>query len=308
MNIFTVLNQGNSRLHEVGMSAVLAYFLDPKADHGLNAIFLSAFLRLTNPATMSNLDVAEASVELEKAIGSGKQARHIDIEIIVPVSGKDNKSHRFIVENKIQPSAAKGTQLSDYYQSYSETARDEGGIENITVVFVTPAGNNAGLTREYNNLELSKGGNKAWVRWQKQESASDGNNNIQSVIREEILKKEAIGEISPINDYVKHTLKAFAMHLSDMGTLPARARMPRENSAAADGSEIFPIAGYEIVKKGNQIFVRKDGQKVVAMHAYKTINKKEGLSISLDNDDGGKRTSYQLGRAIIKELKKRREE
>ncbi len=44
MNIFQVLSQGKSRLHEPSMSAMLGYLLDSNKDHGLGDIVVRKLL------------------------------------------------------------------------------------------------------------------------------------------------------------------------------------------------------------------------------------------------------------------------
>ena len=45
MNIFKILASGYGRTSETNVSAFLGYILNPKADHGLNAEFLKAFIQ-----------------------------------------------------------------------------------------------------------------------------------------------------------------------------------------------------------------------------------------------------------------------
>ena len=44
MNIFQVLSQGKSRLHEPSMSAMLGYLMDSNKDHGLGDAFIRKFI------------------------------------------------------------------------------------------------------------------------------------------------------------------------------------------------------------------------------------------------------------------------
>src|SRR2546426_6650750 len=59
MNIFNVLSQGKSRLHEPAISAMLGFLLSTHRDHGLGDSFLRAFLTLLQ---------SKASVPLVKAL------------------------------------------------------------------------------------------------------------------------------------------------------------------------------------------------------------------------------------------------
>ncbi len=46
MNIFNVLSQGKSSLHEPSVSAMLSYLLSPNGDHGIGDTFLRSFIQL----------------------------------------------------------------------------------------------------------------------------------------------------------------------------------------------------------------------------------------------------------------------
>ena len=48
MNIFDVLNRGDSRLYEPSMSAMLGYLLDSSENHGLGSAFVKMFLEEVN--------------------------------------------------------------------------------------------------------------------------------------------------------------------------------------------------------------------------------------------------------------------
>ena len=127
------------------------------------------------------------------------------------------------------------------------------------------------------------------------------------MIRNEILDKESAGEISPINEYIKHTLKAFAMHLENMSAV-SRVLSSKKKSSKSDGvmasagdERILMVSGYEIIQQGSKYYVRKNVDKVIAKAAFREIIKKEKLSkIKLKNKKGRELTTYQLGTAVWK--------
>ena len=300
MNIFSVLSEGNSRLHEVSMSAILAYFLDPQKDHGLHKTFLEAFLRLTQTPEISQCDFSNVAVELEKPLQNG---RHIDIDVVISMG--ENKERRLIIENKIRPDAADKKQLSEYYKTYCDEVSPKRAQGNptkevkITVVFITPAGESRKLQDEFDDLAPESGDMKIRLRWQ----GKGDEGSIQEIIRNKILKKESAGEISPINEYVKHTLKAFTMHLERMPVASDGNSTRSSEKVVSGDDEIRTVSGYEIIRQDKwKYYVRKNGEKVVATRAFQDIITKEGLDVSLKDSNGVDYTTYQLGSRIWEAL------
>lgn len=305
MNIFTVLNQGNSRLHETSMSAVLAYFLDSRQDHGLGDTFLRAFLQLQAmrpgvPANYGDL-LAESTVELEKP--SSHQGKNVFFDIEIALQDSSQKAqHYFIVENKINPAAAREYQLAQYYEA--ARADDERKDKPITVVFLTPVDANKHLQKEYDKLAVKSGDHKIWLYWK---GERDEDESIQKAIRENILRRESVGEISPISEYVKHTLKAFAMHLDALqvsGTAAARAARRSRSAppAAGSGENAVEFGGYKILKDGNKFLVRdKSGDKVPALPVFREFMEK--LKIPDMRKGGQVWTTHTLGSVVLRKLK-----
>jgi len=100
MNIFNVLSQGKSRLHEPSISAVLGYLLSPNGDHGLGDTFLKSFLKLCNSNiendellnNIINQDFIDAEVNLEVQYTYNDQRNDIDIQLgIIDKSTSDSK-------------------------------------------------------------------------------------------------------------------------------------------------------------------------------------------------------------------------
>jgi hypothetical protein len=83
---------------------------------------------------------------------------------------------------------------------------------NLQIVFLTPESNSSQLKEEYENLEVNNTLNhfKKWIYWDSSQSGG-----IVSMVRN-VLDKESRGEINPINEYMRHTLKAFIRHSIDM--------------------------------------------------------------------------------------------
>ena len=306
MNIFSILNRGRRSLNEDSISAILAYFLDPKEDHGLGSVFLEAFWKLTTTLEVSNYNFSNAEVELEAPLGNGK---NFDIEVIIypkEDSDHDSKTHRFLIENKINPAAADEEQLKGYYETYRKDPENKNA--NITVVFITPSVKSKSLRKEYDNVATESQDEKVMLYWQNSEMSE--NKNIQEIIRK-TLAKESIGEMSPINDYVKHTLKAFAMHLGHILVSSGKTRSNKKKAASEDGQIVLVNSGdqqtlmaygYEIIRQKYQYYVYKNDKKLKAKPTLRKIIKEKNLGISLQNEQGVDHSTYQLGSRVWKTL------
>lgn len=206
MNFFDVLSQGNSRLHETSMSAMLGYLLDPRADHGLGDTFLRFFLNAIGESCFDeNLSFIDAVITLESKYGG----KSIDIDITIFSDKKSEPTHQIIIENKIKAGSVSSGQLSDYYTLVCEDKPVDQEELPIAVVFLTPDLDDKDLLDEYESLKTGEKDRKVWLTWVKNESDKK---DIVSLIRK-ILEDERCGKINPINEYVKHTLKAFIRHL-----------------------------------------------------------------------------------------------
>ncbi|HLA00207.1 MAG TPA: PD-(D/E)XK nuclease family protein [Thermodesulfovibrionales bacterium] len=210
MNIFQVLSQGKSRLHEPSMSAMLGYLLDSNKDHGLGDAFVRVFLKKLNADLFKNvlsLDFINSQVSLEEPYQLNNGSRnYIDIQVSLIDRSRKEESHRIIIENKIKVGAANPKQLLEYYNA---VLQDDSEIENLVMLFLTPESGATALKTEYENLKkLPKRHYKEWLFWDSSEKGG-----VLSLIRD-VLNMEAQGEINPINEYMRHTLKAFVRHSS----------------------------------------------------------------------------------------------
>ncbi|MBM5574013.1 PD-(D/E)XK nuclease family protein [Deefgea sp. CFH1-16] len=211
MNIFQVLSQGKARLHEPSMSAMLGYLLDSSEDHGLGGdAFVRVFLAqlgVEHFAEILRANFINSRVALEEPYQLINGARkEIDIELTL-LGNDDALLYRIIIENKIKVGAANPKQLCEYYQAIVE----DGAFNNekVMMVFLTPESKNTVLVAEYENLtRLQVGHHKAWLFWY---SATATQASMVTLLRQ-VLLAEACGEINPINEYMRHTLKAFIRH------------------------------------------------------------------------------------------------
>lgn len=222
MNIFSVLSTGKSNLHKPSMSSMLAFLLSPTQDHGLGRKFVDGFLEFA---------------DLE---------RYRDfIDVQIKILGSDfEELHRIIIENKIKTNAANPNQLQRYYKAVLEGNDDAFvlGIDQLSVIFLTPSLTNKGLTDEFDNLRTP---NKTWMFW-------DGKDTSLVKLIQTILDQESRGEISPINDYMRHTLKAFTHYvIKTISVVKGKNRV---------GEDIGEVKQRTEIKIGNNEFtvIRRD--------------------------------------------------
>ena len=84
MNIFDVLNRGDSRLYEPSMSAMLGYLLDSSENHGLGSAFVKMFLEEVNSERFNdflNNPFIDYRVSLEEEYELYGKTKYIDIQI-----------------------------------------------------------------------------------------------------------------------------------------------------------------------------------------------------------------------------------
>lgn len=299
MNIFEVLNQGNSRLHEPSMSAMLGYLLDTRRDHGLGDTFFREFLSLLNEELNDkrineylNRSFIDTDVLLEEPYELNGASKYIDIQISILNKNKldeNQEDFRIIIENKVKDSSASEGQLSSYYQAIIE---DENTINNLAIVYLTPFSKRQSLKNEFQSLVLKNSIHiKSWLQWNNNE------NGIISILRK-ILKRESIGEISPINEYTRHTIKAFILFLN--------ATVTSSKGGSIDIGEIIEnievrigFKTYRIIRRDSQqIQIFEDDEKITAKPILREIiiNKKLDIPLSGIN-------TRTMGRRVIQKLK-----
>lgn len=277
MNIFNVLSMGKSRLHETSMSAMLAYLLNPNQDHGLGYRFLKSFLELSNEKKIydqyiNKLENRELKFDIDLEVQYYCNNKRSDIDVQIKIFDLNwNELHRIIIENKIKSGAANPKQLAEYYNAVLNDD-DDGVLRNkLSVIFLTPDLNHKILEEEFNSLEIDQ---KAWVYW------NSSNNDIDTVVKliQSILDREQKAEISPINEYMRHTFKAFAYFVNqtfDKSSL--------KNRVGEDIGNIKDEKTINIEGKGYIITLRDSGQ------------------IQLLNQDGDKVQARPLLRKYLKE-------
>lgn len=281
MNIFQVLSQGKSRLHEPSMSAMLGYLLDSNKDHGLGDTVIRKLLQTIDEEKFKEIASSgfiDSQVSLEEPYQLNGKRKDIDIQIIL-LDGNKKECHRIIIENKIKTGAAHPKQLNEYYQAI---LADEPEIKKFTIVFLTPNISNKQLSAEFNNLVLqNKEHRKYWIHW------SSGNNCISKILQE-LLELEVAGKINPINEYMRHTLKAFIRH-SSLITEPSTQKGMRTGEDIGEileEAEIKTKSGeYRVVRRDStqiQVFNIETGDKEVARHILAEFIDENNIDIQHD--------------------------
>ena len=270
MNIFQVLSQGKSRLNEPSMSAMVGYLLDSKNDHGLGDTFVREFLSFIDNKQFENilsLEYVNSEVSLEEPYQLNGQRKDIDIQLIILDEKKDEK-YKIIIENKIKVGAANPKQLNEYYQAILE---DEREIENLAMIFLTPCDRSTALQSEFANLILLENSkhSKHWIQWLSDEPNNSNEPALLDIIRN-VLTRELQGDINPINEYMRHTLKAFIRYAS-LETAPKSKKLRRGEDLGEITDEIIIDTNdgnqYRVVRRDSkqiQVFNLETGDKEIA--------------------------------------------
>ena len=234
MNIFHVLSSGAARLHEPSMSAMLGYLLDSRQDHGLGDTFVRLFLELADKKFFHELlssEKIDCRMELEDAISlPDGRTGYIDIKLSIfersaKKEGDEKETFSIYIENKIKPGAANSNQLKEYYDGLvSSLGKDEDSDLKLFIVFLTPDITASAMRDEFENLELRKTERhgKKWIFWAAKDDNKDRAMDAVVYLILSVLQKEIRGEINPINEYMRHTLKAFNKYALD--TIPTGNR------------------------------------------------------------------------------------
>ena len=263
--------QGKSSLHEPSISAMLGYFLSPSGNHGLGDTFLRAFINLVNKTNgtpiikdFQNDRLIKADVELEvKYFYNGNRK---DIDIQISILDKSKEIHRIIIENKIKIGAANPIQLVDYYEAVVKDKDFKIESIGLTIVFLTPYSDSNLLKAEFENLSkvIHNDHNSVWIHW----SIENDSNCVLGIIQS-ILTKELNAEINPINEYMRHTLKAFVQHVNSVTLINGGERKMRTGQDIGDivdDVRITTMDGieYQVIRRDSsqiQVFNFETGEK-----------------------------------------------
>lgn len=318
MNIFQALSMGNGKLNEENMSAMLGYLLSPNEPHGLGDVFLQHFLKALNETEALNGrfeyilqqdSLSGTEVIFESPYQLDERKLFIDLDLRFYPSNQSpgsqselTEAHRVLIENKIRPQAATKDQFQREFFAVREDL--EGQNETaVTMIYLTPEASQGPLEEAYEALreEDIAPHRKAWCTWTGNEGFS-----IVSLIRL-MLEKEARGEIEPISEYVRHTLKAFIRHILDSQKTTTKCSRNstepgslRQEITVTSESTKYQIQQYD---SGTIIVYNADLQeKEIAKPVLRQINQELNLGIELYTSAGRKKTTRELGRELLNKL------
>ncbi|MDA3912351.1 MAG: PD-(D/E)XK nuclease family protein [Bacteroidales bacterium] len=320
MNIFAVLSQGKGRLNEENLSAMLGFLLSPSQTHGLGDIFLRQFLnivaeecgdksRFDNVLNTGKLLKADVLLESAYSLNNNKR-RIIDIEIKIysdsysPNDAEALELHRIAIENKIRLQASEPEQLKEEFTAILQDIEGDDTVQ-VTMIFLTPLGNNKNMNDEYENLiELtSEKHKKAWLRWYDE----NGNNHIASLLKR-LLKSDSEAEIQPITEYLRHTLKAFIIHITENIINSQANKRNTGNPGEITESVLVKLSNgqyrIELYESSTVRIYNLDSQEYeVTKPILRKINEEKELGISLQTPNGKDlKNTRTLGKQVIKEL------
>lgn len=257
---------------------MLGYLLDSNRDHGLGDSFVRQFLAAIDGERFYDIladGFVDSQVSLEEPYGLKGSRKDIDVQLII-LDAHKNERHRIIIENKIKFGAANADQLAEYYAAVTS---DVTLADPLTFVFLTPHSMNTQLALEFENLKIaSENHRKYWLYWSASEKC------VVDIIQK-ILSLEASAQINPINDYIRHTLKAFAMHcaLTTDISMKKSMRTGEDIGDIVDETEIITTTGhYRVVMRDSsqiQVFNLETGDKEVARHVLADYIDQNGIDI-----------------------------
>jgi hypothetical protein len=222
MNIFKVLASGKGSFQEEQASAIIAWLLNPRMEHGLGFAFLSRFVEAVAGKHTALNDI---SCRLSPRLRSGDpdeinwacyleynvESAFIDIALQID-------DWVLAVENKIYPgSASDPTQLQREYDGLK--IHEQCKNMRIGIIFLVPVNDNgvfdSKIDLEYANLTVNNNDFKCLITWNA--CSSDNLSPVPSIseIIVSILEDECKGAIEPIPEYTRHTLKAFNQFISN---------------------------------------------------------------------------------------------
>jgi hypothetical protein len=209
MNIFKVLASSYDTFRETQASIMLAWLLNPNMEHGLGFVFLKKILEII---IKDEVLLKMLKGKLIPVLRSGKHKGiqvTVDIEYEVGESRIDvvvfiDDQYIFAIENKIYLNSveSEGEELKRQYEGLKSKCKDY----KIFMIFLVPSKDNEKVKKEDENLVLDKGRNdeKIIIEWE----------DIRKIIHD-IIEDENNGNISPVDEYVRQTLKAFSNFIKD---------------------------------------------------------------------------------------------
>lgn len=297
---------------------MLGYILDPHANHGLGQTFLRLFIEELKAQTGSRIlhqllsqDLIECVVELEAPYMYGATRCSLDVELRLSSKGADDDICRVIIENKVRVEAAQNGQLKKYYEAVKSDEDYQSNPVPIHFVYLTPDSDHSLLVNEYDELNRTMDSTdySAWVRW----SGTRNRERMVVGVLQRILDFESRGEIDPINEYMRHTLKAFVRFLGQTQVVQSSnatqlsPRFGEDIGEIVDEVEVQLRDGnqYRIVRRNSQqiqVFNLSSGEKEVAKPVLRKVMEEKGVANPEDTQPDKKHTTRTIGRYLLDSL------
>ena len=251
MNIFKVIASApRSRFHENFTSAILVWLLNPDMEHGLGVNFLTKFLNIIEIENAEkiiknlkkNITNNNDSINIEFYLEHAVEKAIIDIVLII------DDNYYICIENKIySESAADVEQLKKQIEGIKneiEIKVNENIIKDpkFKIVFLVPNEKDYSIKKEANGLEIAEPNERKIITWDK----------ISQIIKEIIIEEQSC-QISPINEYAKHTIKAFSLFIQEgfTGYHPEKLRKTKTPKDADLGKLTYD----EILKNNKVLYI-----------------------------------------------------
>lgn len=210
MNIFKVLASGRKSFPEELASAVLAWFLNPRMEHGLGYQFILEFI---SELVKSDPKLAEIKKDLVPRLRSehDKEVKFdcllecavgtAFIDIVLGIEDGSGTGDKWIIsiENKIYDKSVTSGQLQREYDGLREKFKSG----TIAMVYLVPTDNDMGAKEEFEGLKVEGQDKRILACWQESTMGPS-----VAVAIKNILHSESEGAIDPIPEYTRHTLKA----------------------------------------------------------------------------------------------------
>ncbi len=219
MNIFKAFASAKSGFQEVYASAILAWFLNPTMEHGLGYSFLSGFIgELAHVKHIDALGVLQDKLLLKLRSEHESQLQwssYLELNVGEAFIDVVLRIEDWIIsiENKIfVHSISDADQLVKQYNGLKTKYPEY----KVGIIYLVPVEDSALLhprvDEAFSRLSVIHPDFKAVVTWQK--------NNLDEVpsvsdMIEFILREESLGNLEPIPEYTRHTLKALNMFIAN---------------------------------------------------------------------------------------------
>jgi hypothetical protein len=248
MNIFKVLASGKNKFSEEVSSAMLAWLLNPNMEHGLGSVFLAKFieslsLRVEEGSARDELRRLSACVE--PILRTDGRTTSVDFELLLEMGLKTDFIDIVLridkwwisIENKIHEGSINREKLQvrqQYDGLRALVSQDYGDDHRILSVFLVPSvecASNPLVRAERDAMSAMRAGDHSVLLSWQAGSEGDGETPSQSIIGilREILREEQGAETEPLAEYLRHTLKAFAIFIDNgFGGYPYE-RQPRKS-------------------------------------------------------------------------------